>query len=159
LDPTDTLAAFVRSIGIPVVERDLPDPTFLPGIAIEAGSILVDRPRLLYPGDLLHEAGHVAVMLPTERPSLSDRLAVGPGDEMAAIAWSWAAALHIGIDPAILFHPSGYKGESATLLENFQAARYFGVPLLQYYGMTRQRDNGSGAAVFPRMRLWLRPSP
>ena len=55
------MAAFVRGIGIDVRAEPLPDDTFLPGLDIRHGAIVVDEARLSYPGDLLHEAGHVAV--------------------------------------------------------------------------------------------------
>ena len=73
-DPlTERLTAFVRGIGIDVRAATLPDKTFLPGLDIRHGAILVDEARLTYPGDILHEAGHLAVADPAERnaPTLS----------------------------------------------------------------------------------------
>ncbi len=157
--PLERILAFLAEIGIPVREGSLPDQTFVPGIFIERGALVIDRAKLAYPGDLLHEAGHIAVVPPAERAGLNDNLTTGPGEEMAAIAWSYAAALHIGIDPAVVFHPHGYKGGSQSLLDNFAAGHYLGVPLLQWYGLTRERDDGSAAAVYPKMDGWLRPEP
>ena len=34
-----------------------------------------------------------------------------------AIAWSYAAALEIGIPPEIVFHPDGYRGASESMLQ------------------------------------------
>lgn len=156
----DRILSFLAEIGIVVRERPLPSTTFVPGILIERGELVIDREKLAHPGDLLHEAGHIAVMPPSVRPQMNDDdLKSGPGEEMAAIAWSYAAALRIGIDPAVVFHPAGYKNEAASLLENFAAGRYVGVPLLQWYGITRERDDGSGTPVYPRMSRWLRPEP
>jgi hypothetical protein len=78
--------------------------------------------------------------------------------EMAAIAWSWAAALHLGIAPSTLFHPDGYKGGSAALIENFSAGRYIGVPMLEWLGLTvgDQRAQAEGIAPYPAMVRWLR---
>lgn len=155
--PLERIIVFLAEAGIAVRERPLTAATFVPGILIERGELVIDREKLSYPGDLLHEAGHIAVMPPSERPGMSDNLKTGPGEEMAAIAWSYAAALHIGIDPAVVFHPAGYRGGAHSLLENFAAGRYLGVPLLQWYGLTRERDDGTGAAVYPKMNVWLRP--
>jgi hypothetical protein len=67
-DPlTERLAGFVREIGIDVRAAELPDDTFLPGLDIRDGAILVDERRLAHPGDILHEAGHLAVTDAAER--------------------------------------------------------------------------------------------
>ena len=147
-------SAFVRGIGIDVLEVTLSEPTFLPGLDIRNGAVLVDETSLLYPGDILHEAGHIAVADPAERnqPTLSPT----PGDEMATLAWSYAAACFLGIAAEIVFHLAGYKGGASALVENFTAGRYVGVPLLQFYGMTSSRGAADGAAVYPRMSRWLR---
>jgi hypothetical protein len=77
---------------------------------------------------------------------------------MAAIAWSYAAALHVGIDPAVVFHADGYRGGSAAILDNFSEGHFFGVPLLQWYGLTYDADQAlrQGATPFPAMRQWVR---
>ena len=59
---TQRIAEFLRSIGLPVRAGAIPDATFLPGIHMERGGLVADEARLCYPGDLLHEAGHLAVM-------------------------------------------------------------------------------------------------
>jgi hypothetical protein len=149
------LADFVRGIGIAVRPAALAEPTFLPGLDIGNGILLVDETRLSYPGDLLHEAGHIAVTDPAVRnaPTLSP----DPGDEMATLAWSYAAALQLRLDPAVVFHPDGYKGGSSALLENFAAGRYVGVPLLHCYGMTVEpRLAAPGVDPYPHMLRWLR---
>ena len=77
---------------------------------------------------------------------------------MGAICWSYAAALHLGIDPAIIFHPHGYRSGSDSLLENFREGRYLGVPLLQWMGLTYEPRQASerGCAPYPHMTRWLR---
>jgi len=152
----ETLAAFARGIGIDVRAASLPEPTFLPGIDIRGGTVLVDESRLLYPGDILHEAGHLAVSDPAERNQ--PRLSPSDGDEMATLVWSYAAARHLEIDPAIVFHADGYRGGGANLVENFSGGRYIGVPLLQLYGMTVEPRHAAARGVepFPHMLRWLR---
>jgi hypothetical protein len=156
-DPlTERLVAFVRGIGIDVRTATLPDKTFLPGLDIRHGAILVDEERLTYPGDILHEAGHLAVTDPAERnaPVLSP----DGGDELTSIAWSYAALRYLELDPAIVFHDRGYKGGAAALIENFTAGNYFGVPLLQCYGMAVEPRRAAEAGVepYPHMLRWLR---
>ena len=156
-DPlTEKLAAFIRSVGIDVRAAVLPEPTFLPGLDIRHGAILVDEAQLTWPGDLLHEAGHVAVAAPEEREQV--QLSPTLGDEMTAIAWSYAAALHLDVAPEVVFHPGGYKGASSSFIENFAAGRYVGVPLLQAYGMSVEphRAVAGGPRPFPHMLRWVR---
>jgi hypothetical protein len=145
----------VRSIGLKVRLCDVADG-FLPGLDIGDGAVLLDRLRLAYPGDILHEAGHLAVSDVKDRaaPSLDPR----PGDEMAAIAWSFAALRFLDIDPATVFHDHGYKGGGASLRENFMAGRYVGVPLLAWYGMAIDPNRASpgGPEPYPHMLRWLR---
>ena len=156
-DPlTERLVAFVRGIGIDVRTATLPEKTVLPGLDIRHGAILVDEARMIHPGDILHEAGHLAVTAPAERNA--PQLSPTPADEMASIAWSYAALRHLALDPAIVFHEEGYKGGAASLIENFTAGRYFGVPTLQFYGMAVEprRAAAVGAEPYPHMLRWLR---
>ena len=152
----DRLIGFVREIGIEVRLAALDDSCLLPGLDVRGGALVVDRPRWLHPGDILHEAGHLAVAAPDARSA--ERLSSDGGDEMAAIAWSYAAAVHLGVPIAIVFHAAGYRGGAQALIDNFEAGRYIGVPLLQWYGMTiepRQAKPG-GAPPYPHMLRWLR---
>lgn len=156
-----SILPFIRSIGIEVIEGPIADSCFLPGLRIDRGRLLVDVERLLYPGDLLHEAGHIALVPPAERHTLMDET-IGqrehaPAEEMAAIAWSWAAALHLNIDPAIVFHDFGYQGGGAFIVENFSKEQYFGVPYLAYLGLCQNlhtADKNGGPPSFPHMLRW-----
>lgn len=146
------ITGFIKDIDIDVREADIEHETFLPGIDVVNGALIIDNEKLLYPGDLLHEAGHLAVLTPDERAKAGTTIDTGAGEEMAAIAWSYAAALHLEIDPAVVFHPDGYKGESEMILDNFSEGRYFGVPLLAWWGLTEN----SGGNAYPKMAKWLR---
>ncbi len=158
---TDTIAAFLVEIGLSIRAGTIDGPTALPGIDIEQGGLVVDEDKLLYPGDLLHEAGHLAVALPQQRAAFHHDVGHHPGDEMAAIAWSYAAALHLKIDPALVFHDEGYGGEPGgpanNLAENFAAGSTVGVPLLAWYGLSCEpRRATDDMPPFPHMRRWLR---
>jgi hypothetical protein len=152
---TDTarIVTFLREIGLDVEPADLRDASFLPGIAVERGALRYDEARLAYPGDLLHEAAHVAVAPPQARERMTGDVAVPGLDmamlEIAAVPWSYAAALAIGIDPALVFHGGGYRGKSPGLLRTFAAGVYPGVNLLVEAGMTEP-------GLYPRMLRWLR---
>jgi hypothetical protein len=159
---TVLITDFLEKAGIVVVRAKLSADTFLPGISVQAGELLVDEERLLYPGDLLHEAGHLAVAPAVLRKLLSDEVEV-PGFhpellEAQSIAWSYAACLHIGLDPCMVFHEGGYKGNSEGLLLNFSLGIFIGVEQLEEAGMTVCAANAesAGTAPYPAMTKWCR---
>jgi hypothetical protein len=158
-DPlTRSIAGFLSNIGIVVESCQLRQETFLPGILIDAGRLMVDEEKLRHPGDLLHEAGHLAVVSPQRRAQLQGNVGTGDGaEEMPAIAWSWAALTHLELDPEVVFHADGYHGASASIIENFSQGYYFGVPVLQWLGMTWDEAQAvaQGVAPYPHMIKWL----
>jgi hypothetical protein len=154
---TRRIVAFLADIGLTVRGAEIVEPTVLPGIAVEHGALLFDLARLRFPCDLLHEAGHLAVVPPERRAAMHRNVGDDPAEEMMAIAWSYAAAVHLGIDPALLFHRE-YKGGGPAILSAFANDGGFGVPMLQWVGMTRDAEQAraEGGAPFPHMRRWLR---
>jgi hypothetical protein len=86
-DPITTpISTFLISIGIPVLARDLDETTFFPGMKIECGSIVVDESKLKHPGDILHEAGHLAVVSADQRAVMNGDVGFHGGPEMQALA-------------------------------------------------------------------------
>lgn len=156
MDTSDTLSTivdFLRRVGISVQAATLAEDGFLPAIEVSGGRMRYDPDRLQWPGDLLHEAGHIAVTDPAIRATVSEFASDG-GDEMAAIAWSYAAALAAGVDPRVVFHDHGYRGDGQWLAETFATGGYIGLPMLQYYGLARfPHDEGE---QYPSMIKWLR---
>ena len=152
-DILETIVGFLHSINIEVVEQQLPSDTFLPGLSIFKNSILVDFDKLKYPGDLLHEAGHIAVTEEKIRPfigtpKMEDDWPTS-GDEIAAILWSYAASHFLHLDLKIVFHPNGYKKDSHWLIEQFNDKNYLGLPLLEWMSLCNSEE-------FPKMEKWLR---
>jgi len=158
----DKVVAFLQSIGIPVRFCILEEDNFLPGLRIAGASIAVDPEKLKFPGDILHEAGHIAVVPSAERDTLThDSIAkreMKEAEEMMAIAWSYAACVHLGIDPGFVFHDQGYKGAGSHIAVNFRNGNYFGVSMLQWTGMAREKvsEMNPGEPVYPAMLKWLR---
>jgi hypothetical protein len=153
---TARIVDFLTSVGIALEAATLPDDGFLPAMTVRDGVLLYDPARLQWPGDLLHEGGHIAVTDPALRPMVTDFNAVetSDGDEMAAICWSYAAALAAEIDPRVVFHDHGYKGDGAHLAETYAGGGYIGLPMLQYYGLAARP--GEHHPPFPAMIKWLR---
>lgn len=128
----EPIVSFLRHIGIGVEFGPGADNGFLPGINIHAGVIHVNPDRLLGSGDLLHEAGHIAVIPKRFRARLGSDLQAdsvaaiteetGPGTpadpllaeplergELLAQAWSYAASLRLGLPASCIFFPGSYK--------------------------------------------------
>lgn len=154
----DRMIQFLLEIGFQFREADLSQhKTFVPGIAIDRGAFLIDKSRLLYPGDLLHEAGHLAIMTGERRMRIQGDAGKKAAEEMMAIAWSYAAAVHLGLEAKVVFHEGGYKGGSGSLIDNFTNGRYIGVPMLQWIGLTadEKRAKELGIQPYPAMIRWV----
>lgn len=159
---TNKIVVFLTEIGIEVEKFVSDERTFLPGILIKNGKILVDEEKLLFPGDLLHEAGHLAIAPANLRSQLNDEVALPEEDadalEAQAIIWSYAACLHLEIDPQVVFHESGYKNKSVNILFNFSVGVYPGLNGLEKNKMAFAEDAARkiGCQPFPKMHKWLR---
>lgn len=160
---TDRLIAFLRGIGLRVDEETLTTPGFLPGVCIRAGGLVVDRNSLEWPGDLLHEAGHLAVMPAALRPEQSGALhdceQVPHAGEAEATAWAFAAACAVGLSAHELFHAGGYHGHGEALAMTFGCGVYPGLHGLMQAGMAYGLAEARSLSVepYPQMRRWLRP--
>lgn len=150
-DARDQIIHFLTDIGLAVRECSISEETFLPGITVVDQTIHYDVDKLLYPGELLHEAGHLAVLSPAERAQCHSDFSGHDGYEMAAMAWSYAACLHLGLPLRLLFHPEGYKGDAEWLSETYQAGTYIGLPILEWKGMA----SSEGPGAYPEMLNWL----
>ena len=109
----------IVDIGIEVKKEIIEESTFLPAILIDKGELIIDEEKLLYEGDILHEAGHIATLEPKKRIEVYNDVSKIPGDELVTLAWPYAAATYLKIDPEIVFHDKGYKGDSRWLVEHF----------------------------------------
>jgi hypothetical protein len=156
----DAIVAFLREAGLDVATGDIPSGTFLPGVCVREGRMTFDPARLRFPGDLLHEAGHLAVLVPgdRERFGTDDRDLDLQRIELRAIAWSFAAAVHLGIDPGVVFHDGGYAGQGPALAHTFAMGVYPGASALEEIGLTLTgaRAQQAGVKPYPHMLCWLR---
>ena len=157
----EKVLSFLNEIGIDVVEKEL-ETTFLPGLSLGPNCLFIDFEKLLYPGDILHEAGHLAVTTSAERKIAgTTEMALDwptQGEEMGAILWSFAAAKHLELPVEFVFHPNGYKNESEWLISNFTNETYIGLPFLEWTGLSlgKERATKEGKEAFPKMLKWLR---
>ena len=158
LDSTATLIIdWLRQIGLSVRLAPLGGETFLPGVSLEPSGLVVDPERLLYPGDLLHEAGHLAVMPPALRATTGSNAGADMGDEIAAQTWSYAAAIHLGLPAEIALPLCRLQGIGPEMIEVYRDGNA-GLPLLQWMGLTldSKRAKAESVSPFPQMIHWLR---
>ena len=161
LPEVEKTIAFLTSIGISVKEKPLDDSTFLPGLELGPNALYVDFSKLKYPGDMLHEAGHIAVTAPNVRSLIGTDTIPEEwptmGDEIGAILWSYAALTHLDLPLDFVFHPNGYKGHSQWYMDSFTGGNYIGKPLLQWFKMTSSEEEvQQGEPAFPAMKNWMR---
>jgi hypothetical protein len=183
----DPIVGFLRDIGFTVHFGAGAQGGFLPGVNIQAGTIHVDPDTLVGPGDLLHEAGHMAILPRRLHAQLGRDLEAdmraaiaaeaGPDvptdpllfvplqqSEMMAQAWSYAAALHLGVPLECIFFPGSYHVATYEGLHPMQqwlmAGSHHGLAALAYVGMTgfagafdMMGDNG--LPPFPHMSRWV----
>ena len=150
------LVTFVRGVGIGVQACAIDWKTQFPGLDIRSGAVLVDETRLLHPGNILHEAGHIAVHDPALRSQ--EKFSPSRGEELSALAWSYAAVVYLGLGSELVFYRGSYHGWDTSLVENFAEGRYLGIPLLQRYGMALDDRNARerGLKSYPHMLRWVR---
>jgi hypothetical protein len=154
--------AFLRLIGIAVMDGDTNCGNFLPGLSIQGGVIIINKELLKFPGDILHEAGHIAVVPAAERNALNAESIAKrenrEAEEMMAIAWSYAACIYLDINPHFVFHDDGYKGGGSYIADAFNNKQYFGLPMLQWIGLAFDEKNAKEkvTAPYPAMVKWLR---
>lgn len=156
IDEALRIGAFLERIGI-AVETGPVGESVLPGMTVLRGRVRIDPETEAFPGDLLHEAGHIAVSDPATRGTM-EAIESDPGDEMAAIAWSVAAARACGTTLETLFIDEGYRGGGASLRTAFADGAAVGVPMLAWFGMTVETHRAAveGVPAFPAMTRWLR---
>lgn len=140
---------FLKKIGMPieVVPSYIPDPadTFFKGVWIANGKLHF-CPARVQVGELLHEAGHMALMpksqwgdLPTGRwkddslyPPLGGFKYLG---DAAVEAWDYAAALAADI-PELCVFVNGFNGNGLVVWELFDRRKHPGFTLLRFLGMS-----------------------
>lgn len=168
---------FLIGIRFFVRETALKDDCFLPGIWVDGMTINVDLEKLKHPGDLLHEAGHVAIvpsifrpklfgdveksLLPIAKEYLDNHSMIRPdgtedliirgyiqAGEHEAMAWSFAAAIACNIYPMLVFHYDGYDGNGESICDRLKEKSFYGLNGMVAAGMTN-------LSIFPKMIRWL----
>jgi hypothetical protein len=75
-----------------------------------------------------------------------------------AIAWSYAACMHLLIDPFFVFHEQGYRGGRDYITNSCGDKSYIGLTMLEKIGLTTNEKNAQRLNVpsYPHMIKWMR---
>ncbi len=166
---------FLDEVGVPCAVGRVPPGSFLPGLAIANGAIRVDPETCGSPGDVLHEAGHLACTPARFREAMDGDvgaciktiLNADPADgaappdqaehaalfhnEQVAIAWSYAALCRLGLPPEVVFYPGTYghpPGQAPTgMVMMLQSGFAPGIVHLARLGLTDEPVRFVGDAM------------
>lgn len=152
---------------------------FLPGILVWRGKLRINPAHTVGYDDICHELGHLATLPSIIRPyAIGDvdsstaayaksyldchKFIVGPAGEedpicrallqcgeAEAIAWGYAAQIHLGLDPRLILADCT-EHETYTIMWELSEGSHYGVAGLAAAGMTTKR-------TFPKMKRWIQP--
>jgi hypothetical protein len=176
----DSIVTFLREIGLPLAVGPFGAEGFLPGITVADGGLRVDPDHLYVSGDLLHEAGHMAIVPARLRGRLGNNLEeslrellVGDDDPLAALAlhhtepmataWSYAALRALNLPPEVIFFAGGYRmnpEQQQRFITLLDSGNNFGIAHLANIGMTGHCGimallQQNGLPPYPHMTKWL----
>lgn len=166
--------AFLQAIGIQCTPQ-VGVTGFLPHCRLDRGTIIYD-PNLSPASNVLHEAGHLAIIPAETRHHASDNLSewtkIGaarleslidegthPDDpriraymqtsDPEATAWAFAAGRAAGLDDTDIIRDNEYDGEGAGIRLCLQMTCYIGIHGLRHAGFL------DSIRSFPTLKYWL----
>lgn len=182
----EEVVSFLERIGLRVerVEAAQVEASFLPSVLVSEGGLKVCMEEA-FPGDILHEAAHLAVIPASFRPYANGDLrevenkmaqylednpeamlsypedplarAVLQAAEAEATAWQYAAAQEIGLPLRWVFPVGSYDGDRVELLRGLRNNAYLGINGLRAAGWTQVRASPyqPDVPVYPKLKFWL----
>lgn len=169
---------WLRGIGLEVVEGGRPWTPHVDGMWIDEGVLVVAEDA--HVGDVIHEAGHLAILPSGFRelvlgdvddlhlkhaakisnamqglaniPECSVARALMQSSDTEACAWSYAAALEIGVDPTLPF-VNGFDNDfvAQEIFESCMDGHYIGIHGLRAAGFCDRVSD------FPILKKWVQP--
>ena len=166
---------FLNSIGIPTIKGYVPIMSFLPGILIKQGTLIYNGKATL--GDMLHEAGHLAIVPGKYRKFMSGKLdrsikriyrmakasdeldnpdapiarQLMQASESEATAWAWAVGKFLNIAEEEIILDNTYEGKGANERAKLSANCHFGINGLRASGMVES------VKTYPKLTRWVQP--
>lgn len=169
---------FLNHIGLPTaIVDETPKSSFMPHLFIRHGTLEVTRDVLI--GDLLHDAGHLAVIpgrlrhlmhgnlyrsfeaifeqiadLPHDHPEV---VAMIHSDDPAATAWAWACGVHLGIPHEDIITDASFGDAGADIRCMLSHHQYVGIHALQSSGFCAAHGMCHPTLpVFPQLQFWVK---
>lgn len=153
----------------------VPNDCFINGVAIKNGELIVDRSCSI--SNLLHEAGHLAVLPKEYRKQASGDL----GDvlrkmyreidcskeenrrymqceDAEATAWAYAFGVRCGVPFDLIIDDDQYDGTGRDVLESLALGSGFGVKGLARMGWCASsiiHSKASGLPMYPNLVKWI----
>lgn len=173
-----TVIDFLGAIGLEVCNTDQVQGSFVPGVHIEKGSLVIDPTCRV--SDLLHEAGHLACI-----PKQFRHLASGDLNECMetmtehlrtlevdsplyrsiiqcsdpeATAWAWAAGKFLGLKSERIIEKDQYDGEGNFIRVCLEMNRYIGIHGLAHAGFCAQNKSIGklrNMPTYPHLAFWM----
>lgn len=168
--------SFLSDIGLPVaVERGARG--FIEGVELRDGGLRVDPMASV--SNVLHEAGHLAIVPSKFRHYLSGNIAHGlqqafeemeehglPGDDplyrkmlqtgdTEATAWAWAAGKALNIPEELIIRDEDYDGTDESLRLGLSLGAYLGIHGIANADFCTPRRSHRGLPVYPQLAFWL----
>lgn len=141
-------SAFLREIKLPhqQIPSYISDPEncFFKGCWIE-NSMLHYCPARVDPGELLHEAGHLA-LIPRDQWPLLEPGKTPPNPPLGMVselgdaaveAWDYAAAIHAEI-PILAVFEKGFDGKGYKVMQQIENHNHPGFTLLRFLGLSQK---------------------
>lgn len=175
--PLERTVSFLNQIGIQTIMTETAGG-FLDHVRIVAGVLHVTPEAP--PSNVLHEAGHVAIVPSPFRVLMDNDVDVGVHEmferakakgievspeqwqqmiqvsETEATAWAWAAGKAIGLGDEEIIEDHDYEGDGAIERLRLSLNSHLGIHGLQHAGFCRVRASSPGVGkVYPELNFWL----
>ena len=164
----------LNKIGLQAVFGNVSD-SFLSGVKIENGTLIVDRSCSI--SNLLHEAGHLAVLPKEYRVQANDDLSIVllkmydevdcskeenrrymQCEDAESTAWAYAFGLKCGVPFDLIIDDEQYDGTGRDVLESLKHGSGFGVNGLARMGWCASsiiHSKASGLPIYPNLVKWI----
>lgn len=167
---------FLIAIGLPVVRCERTGG-FVPDVRIVNGALHVTDQATA--PNVLHEAGHLAIIPARYRPLMDDDIEAGIERMMEAIdwsdpdapecrmatqcgeteatAWAWAAGIHLGLEHTDIIADEDYGRQGAGVRWRLEHDAYLGINGLCHAGFCGRGELGRkrGLPLYPALSYWL----